>query len=73
MYFQWKDIRIELHSVKEKESKSELTGGWSLNGQIKWWIQMCKKCLQQVEESFVHDATLLRHYTAFEIFYCLFD
>ena len=30
---------MELHSIKEKESKSKSTGGCPLNGQMKWWIQ----------------------------------
>ena len=29
---------MELYFIKGKGSKSELTGGCSLNGQIKWWI-----------------------------------
>ena len=35
MYVQQKGIRMELLSIKEKGSKSELIGGCSLNGQIK--------------------------------------
>ena len=34
---------MELHYIKEKGNISELTGGCSLNGQIEWWIQKCKK------------------------------
>ena len=34
---------MELHFVKGKGSKSKLTGGCSLNGQIKWWTQKVKK------------------------------
>ena len=30
---------MELHFTKGKGSKSEITCGCSLNGQIKWWIQ----------------------------------
>ena len=52
---------MELDSIKEKRSTSELSGGCFLNGQIEWWIQKCKKGLWQVEESFVHDTSFLRH------------
>ena len=52
---------MELHSIKEKVSTSELTSGCSLNGQTEWWIQKYKKGLWQVEESFVHDTSFLRH------------
>ena len=52
---------MELHSIKDKGSTSELTSGCSLNGQAEWWIQKCEKGLWQVEESFVHDTRFLRH------------
>ena len=29
---------MELHSINEKGSTSELAGGCFLNGQIEWWI-----------------------------------
>ena len=52
---------MELLSIKEKGSTSEFTSVCSLNGQIQWWIQKCKKGLWQVEESFMHDTGFLRH------------
>ena len=55
---------MKLHSIKKKGSKSELTGGCSLNGQIKWWIKkykkglwQMKKGLWQMKESFVHESS----------------
>ena len=55
---------MELHSIKEKESKSKPTGDSSLKlakDVISAESIKKKKGLWQVEESFVHATCLLRH------------
>lgn len=43
---------MELHSIKEKQSKSKRTGGCPLSGQMKWRIQKVQKGVLQVKEEF---------------------
>ena len=52
---------MELHSIKEKESKSKLTGGCPLNGQMVMNAESVKKVCGKWKKSFVHGTSLLRN------------
>ena len=64
---------MELHSVKEKGSKYELTGGCSLNGQIsdgyRKWKKVCGNWTLRERALFVVQVS---SDIAFEIFSCYF-